>query len=32
MQNGDEALLSIILADQGIFVKMLIILEPHYIF
>ena len=29
MQNGDEALSSIILAGQGILVKMLITLEPH---
>ena len=32
MQNGDEALLSIILASQGLLVKMLIILQPHHIF
>ena len=31
-QNGDEALLSIILAGRGILVKMLIITKPHYIF
>ena len=32
MQNGDEALPSIILASRGLLVKMLIILEPHHIF
>ena len=30
--NGDNGLPSIILADQGIFAKMLITLEPHGIF
>ena len=29
MQNGDEALLSIILSGRGLTVKMLITLEPH---
>ena len=32
MQNADEALLSIILAGQGLLVKMLITFEPHNIF
>ena len=32
MQNGDDALPSIILAGQGLLVKMLITLEPHNIF
>ena len=32
MQNGDGALSSIILAGQGLLVKMLIALEPHHIF
>ena len=32
MQNDDEGLRSIILASQGILVKMLITLEPHGIF
>ena len=32
MQNGDEALSSIILVGQGLLVKMLITLEPHNIF
>ena len=32
MQNGDKGLLSIILAGQGLSVKMLITLEPHGIF
>ena len=32
MQNGDEALPSIILAGRGILVKMLIILDLHNIF
>ena len=32
MQNGDEAVRSIILAGRGLLVKMLIILEPHHIF
>ena len=32
MQNGNDALLSIVLADQGLLVKMLITLEPHDIF
>ena len=32
MQNGDGALSIIILAGQGILVKMLKALEPHHIF
>ena len=32
MQNGDDALSSIILAGQRIFVKMLIPLELHHVF
>ena len=32
MQNGDDDVLSIILADWGILVKMLITLELHGIF
>ena len=32
MKKGDEASPSIILAGQALFVKMLIILEPHGIF
>ena len=32
MQNGDEALPSIILAGRVLLVKMLITLEPHDIF
>ena len=32
MQNGDESLSSIILAGQGLLVKMNITLEPHGIF
>ena len=32
MQNDDEALLSISLADHGQLVKMFITLEPHGIF
>ena len=32
MQNGDEALPSIILASLGLLVKMLITVEPHHIF
>ena len=32
MQNGDEALPSIILAGRAFLVKILIILEPHGIF
>ena len=32
MQNGEEALLSIILASRGILVKMFITLKPHGIF
>ena len=32
MQNGGEGLSSIILAGQGILVKMLITFEPHGIF
>ena len=31
-QNGQEGLLSIILAGRGILVKKLIIIEPHHIF
>ena len=31
MQNGDEALPSVILAGLGLIDKYLIILEPHYI-
>ena len=32
MRNGDEALLSIIVAIRGLIVKMLIVLEPNLIF
>ena len=32
MQNGDDAMTSIILADRGLLVKMLITLETHHIF
>ena len=32
MHNGDESLLSIIVADRGFLVKKLITLEPHSIF
>ena len=32
MQKGDKGLLSIILVDQGLLVKMLVTLEPHGIF
>ena len=32
MQNSDEALPSIILAGQGLLLKMLITLEPHHTF
>ena len=32
MQNGNEALLSIVLASRGLLVKMLTTLEPHGIF
>ena len=32
MQNGNEALPSIVLASRGLLVKMLITLELHHIF